>query len=91
LRLGDVTQPLDELAVVVGVGRSLTRVARRVDARLPSEGVDLEPGVVCDRRQACSARGHPRLVQRVSFERIERLLEDQIGRDVVEGHDIYVG
>ena len=46
----------EQLGVVVGVGGVLAGVAPRPDARPAVERVDLEPGVVGERRQAGGAR-----------------------------------
>ena len=60
IRLGDVLEKLEKPRVLQRIGGSRAEEARRLDPRYPSEGIDLETGVL----RHCGQAGRPVVIER---------------------------
>src|SRR5689334_12585669 len=75
---GEFGEQLRVVACIVGVGST---VARRMNAGCAAERLDLQPRIVCQRRNAGERRERARFLQRVGFEGVSIL---GYGRRMVE-------
>ena len=89
--LGKVGQLGDELRVIVRVGCVIPRISSRADAGSPVESIHLDAGVIRDGRKPGCCGNDARLGQRILGERVEWLLEDEIGCDVVQRDQVDIG
>src|SRR4029079_15251791 len=78
----------EELRVVARIGRIGTAVALGADTRPTIERVDLQPGVVGQRRQARQPSVVARLERGIRLEGLAGLLGLALGADVVERDEL---
>lgn len=89
--LGYRAQLRDEFRVVVFVGCVVPCITRRPDSRSAVENVDLDPGVICDRRKPGFGRDDSGLGKSIIDESGVRLVQDESRSDVVQRDQIDIG